>query len=121
MVYRVYCGKGCWGYGRKHLSGYDGGFTPGHLWFILFLFLISLFSVVLFHFLPYGKAAGRLEKLLILGVVFLFVPVWLMYYLGNFGGLRDLRNILIVLLIRYIFCTSLFWWLWRIMLWSFVI
>jgi len=68
------------------LSGYDGGFTPGYLWFILFLFLISLFSVVLFHFLPYGKAAGRLEKLPVLGVVFLFVPVWLMYYLGNFGG-----------------------------------
>ncbi len=24
------------------LTGYDGGFTPGHLWFILFLFVISL-------------------------------------------------------------------------------
>lgn len=25
-----------------YLTGYDGGFTPGHLWFILFLFVISL-------------------------------------------------------------------------------
>ena len=24
------------------LTGYDGGFTPGHLWFILFLFVFSL-------------------------------------------------------------------------------
>lgn len=27
---------------RTDLTGYDGGFTPGHLWFILFLFVISL-------------------------------------------------------------------------------
>ncbi len=68
------------------LSGYDGGFTPGHLWFVLFLFLISLFAVVLFRFIPYERAALRVEKMPVLGVVFLFIPVWLMYYLGNFGG-----------------------------------
>lgn len=27
------------------LSGYEGGFTPGHLWFLLFLFLISLLAL----------------------------------------------------------------------------
>lgn len=28
-------------------SGYDGAFTPGHLWFILYLFLISMFSLLI--------------------------------------------------------------------------
>jgi len=27
------------------LSGYDGAFTPGHLWFLLFLFVISMVSL----------------------------------------------------------------------------
>ncbi len=26
-------------------TGYDGGFTPGHLWFLMYLFIISLLSV----------------------------------------------------------------------------
>lgn len=28
------------------LTGYDGGFTPGHLWFLLYLFLISMLALV---------------------------------------------------------------------------
>lgn len=27
------------------LTGYDGGFTPGHLWFLLYLFLISMLAL----------------------------------------------------------------------------
>jgi len=27
------------------LTGYTGGFTPGHLWFILFLFIISIITL----------------------------------------------------------------------------
>ena len=30
------------------MSGYDGAFTPGHLCFILFLFVISMFSLIIF-------------------------------------------------------------------------
>ncbi len=29
------------------LSGYDGGFTPGHLWFLLYLFVISIISLLI--------------------------------------------------------------------------
>ncbi|MCI8360813.1 MAG: acyltransferase [Clostridiales bacterium] len=78
-----------WRYFFTHLtdlSGYDGAFTPGHLWFILFLFIISMLSLPLFRFVPYAKAAGRAEKIPIWGLLLLFLPVWLMYYLGNFGG-----------------------------------
>ena len=38
------------------LSGYDGAFTPGHLWFILYLFVIS---VVCLPFLIWYKNKGK--------------------------------------------------------------
>ena len=78
-----------WKYFFTHftdLSGYDGAFTPGHLWFILFLFIISMAALLLFRFLPYEKLDAKVEKMPAAGVVCLFIPIWLMYYPGNFGG-----------------------------------
>ena len=42
---------------RGDLSGYTGLFTPGHLWFILFLLVFSLAALPLFRWLD--GAAGR--------------------------------------------------------------
>lgn len=39
-----------------YLTGYDGGFTPGHLWFILFLYIYSMI------FLPLGLWYVKCEK-----------------------------------------------------------
>ena len=78
-----------WKYFFMHLtdfSGYDGAFTPGHLWFILFLFIISWIALPIIHFMPYEKVSKYIGKMPILAVLFLFLPIWLMYYLGNFGG-----------------------------------
>lgn len=116
-----------WGYFFTHLtdfSGYDGAFSPGHLWFILFLFLISMFSLIVFSILPYPKAAKKVEKLPVWGVLLLFIPVWLMYYLGNFGGFslgKNLALFLIVHLIRSIFCINRYWWHLHIMSCRYVI
>ena len=55
-----------WKYFFTHLtdfSGYDGAFTPGHLWFILFLFIISMIALVLFHFVSYEKLAVMVERI----------------------------------------------------------
>mgnify|MGYP001106645281 CR=1 FL=1 len=55
-----------WKYFFTHftdLSGYDGAFTPGHLWFILFLFIISMAALLLFRFLPYEKLDAKVEKM----------------------------------------------------------
>lgn len=67
-------------------SGYDGGFTPGHLWFILFLFLISLFSLIFHKHLPYDKVKDKLCKMNMGLIIGLFIPIWLLYYVGNLGG-----------------------------------
>ncbi len=99
-----------WKYFLTHLtdfSGYDGAFTPGHLWFILFLFLISMITLPLFHFLPYGKTADRAGKMPAAVVLLLVIPIWLMYYLGNFGGFSIGKNLALYLAGHYVLSNDL--------------
>lgn len=94
-----------WKYFFTHLtdfSGYDGAFTPGHLWFILFLFLISMVALLLFRLVPYEKLAVSVEKMPVFGVLLLFIPIWLMYYLGNFGGFSLGKNLALYLIGYYV-------------------
>lgn len=94
-----------WKYFFTHLtdfSGYDGAFTPGQLWFILFLFLISMISILLFRYLPYKKAFSKIERLPIAVIFLLFIPIWLMYYLGNFGGFSIGKNLALFLIGYYV-------------------
>ncbi len=94
-----------WKYFFTHFtdfSGYDGAFTPGQLWFILFLFIISMITLILFQFLPYEKASVKIEKISVFGVLLLFIPIWLMYYLGNFGGFSIGKNLALYLIGYYV-------------------
>lgn len=94
-----------WKYFFTHLTdftGYDGAFTPGHLWFILFLFLISMIALVLFHYVPYEKAAANIEKMPTPGVLLLFIPIYVMYHLGNFGGFSLGKNLALYLIGYYV-------------------
>ncbi len=83
-------------------SGYDGGFTPGHLWFLLFLFIIALLGLAVAGFIPYEKIAPRVERFGLSALLLLFVPVWLFYYLGNFGGYSLGKNLALYLLGYYV-------------------
>ena len=99
-----------WGYFFTHLtdfSGYDGAFTPGHLWFILFLFIISMITLALFRFAPYEKVSHNVEKMPAFGVLLLFIPVWLMYYLGNFGGFSIGKSLALYLSGYYVLSNDL--------------
>lgn len=94
-----------WKYFFTHLtdfSGYDGAFTPGHLWFILFLFIISLTALAVIHFIPYEKVSKYVGKMPISAVFLLFVPIWFMYYLGNFGGYSIGKNFVLYLTGYYV-------------------
>lgn len=84
------------------LSGYDGAFTPGHLWFILFLFIISAVSLLIFRFVPYQKVQEKVETMPIWALAALFIPIWLMYYLGNFGGYSLGKDLTLFLIGYYI-------------------
>lgn len=83
-------------------SGYDGAFSPGQLWFILFLFIISMLSIVVFKAIPYEKIKNNIEKLPAAAVILLFVPIWLMYYIGNFGGFSLGKSFALFLLGYYV-------------------
>lgn len=87
------------------LSGYDGAFTPGQLWFILFLLIISLVTLPPVKRIPYGKTAPLAERLPLPVLFLFFIPVWLMYYLGNFGGF-SLGKDLALYLIGYWFLSN---------------
>lgn len=84
------------------LSGYDGGFTPGHLWFLLFLFVISLVALLVCKFLPYVKVADSVSKINFGLLMGLFVPVWLLYYIGNFGGFSLGKNFALYIIGYYV-------------------
>lgn len=88
------------------LSGYDGSFTPGHLWFILFLFIISLLSLILFYFIPYQKIKNKIKKMPVIIIIFLFVPIWIMYYLGNFNGFSIGKYLALFLIGYYVLSNS---------------
>jgi len=88
------------------LSGNDGCFTPGHLWFILFLFIISLLALLIIRYIPYEKVSAKLEKVNIIGIISLFVPIWLMAYIGAFGVYSLGRYFTLYLLGYYMFTNE---------------
>ena len=84
------------------LSGYDGGFTPGQLWFILFLFIISLVCLLITKLIPYNKIQDLNSKNNIYIIIAMFMLVWGGYYIGNFGGFSLGKNLVLYLLGYYI-------------------
>ena len=72
------------------ISGYRGTFTPGHLWFILFLFALSCVLLPLFMYI----LQARKKKVSVFGHLFdkgwflicLFVPLTISEALPDIGG-----------------------------------
>ncbi len=89
------------------LSGNDGYFTPGHLWFILFLFIISLLALLIIKYIPYEKVSKRIEKFNIIEIILLFIPVWIMSYIGSFGVYSFGRYFALYLLGYYMFTNEI--------------
>lgn len=72
----------------QHIDGFKGTFTPGHLWFIVYLFCFSLLTLPLFHYLKTrtGKDfTGKLANYLVQNpkAIFLYtIPLSLTRMLG---------------------------------------
>lgn len=58
------------------LNGYDGMFTFGHLWFLLYLFIITLITLPLVKKIPHGKIKDKVNRINIFLIIFLFIPVF---------------------------------------------
>ncbi len=82
------------------LTGYHGGFTPAHYWFLLYLFLISLAALLIIclqkKYLPQLQVSGMPYAFILL----LFVPMWLCQYILNIGG-KSLGQFMVLFLFGY--------------------
>jgi glucan biosynthesis protein C len=97
-----------WTMSTGEIMGWTGGFTFGHLWFILFLFVFSLIALPIFLHLK-GQTgrrainwlAGLFEKP---GFIFLFViPLWLTEPLpGPIVGLMNPFSYLLLFIIGFV-------------------
>jgi glucans biosynthesis protein C len=95
-------------YTLQHPNGMSGDFSVDHLWFILFLFIISVVALgvillgqrqVRLH-LNFGKAGLPV-------LVLLFIPVWLLNFIGIFvTGYSLLSYFAMFLIGYYLFATD---------------
>jgi hypothetical protein len=68
------------------LTGYTGGFSPGHLWFIFFLFMISIISLPIM--IKYNKSSHPIDgnKLTLPIIIPMFLIPLIMAPILDFGG-----------------------------------
>lgn len=85
------------------LNGYDGMFTFGHLWFLLYLLIITLVTLLVIKKLPFDKVNSKISKINIMGIILLFLPIFIFYSFGNFGGQSIGKYMLLYLLGYYLF------------------
>lgn len=82
------------------LTGYQGGFTPGHYWFLLYLFIISLIGLLAIRFQKKCIREYDIKKVRYPLIVMLFIPEWISIYILNIGG-KSLGQYTMLYLIGY--------------------
>ncbi|MDE5803451.1 MAG: acyltransferase family protein [Lachnospiraceae bacterium] len=82
------------------LTGYHGGFTPGHLWFLLYLFVISLAALLIILLQKKCLPKFKVGSISYFFLILLFVPEWLCQYILNIGG-KSLGQFMILFLFGY--------------------
>jgi len=67
-------------------TGYDGGFTPAHLWFLAYLFVISFIALPIMYF--YNKAKNKInfDKLPVFALITFFIFPLLGIFVLNISG-----------------------------------
>jgi surface polysaccharide O-acyltransferase-like enzyme len=82
-------------------SGYDGGFTPGHLWFILYLLIISVVSLLIKNIFIAKMKFIKIEKLNVIYIILFFMIILGMNYALNIGGGYSLGKYLSLFLLGH--------------------
>lgn len=82
------------------LTGYHGGFTPAHLWFLLYLFIISLAALLLITLQKKRLPKFKVGNVSYFFIIMLFIPEWLGQYILNIGG-KSLGQFMILYLFGY--------------------
>lgn len=82
------------------LTGYHGGFTPAHLWFLLYLFIISLTALLIILLQKKCLPNFKVGSISYFFIILLFVPEWFCQYVLNIGG-KSLGQFMILFLFGY--------------------
>lgn len=82
------------------LTGYHGGFTPAHLWFLLYLFVISLASLLIILLQKKHSPEFKIDRLPYFFLIFISLPEWICLYILNIGG-KSIGQFLILFLFGY--------------------
>lgn len=68
------------------LTGYDGGFTPGHMWFMLYLFIISMLMLPIISFFNRRKLKISGTKIKLIHILPLFLVILLITPILEISG-----------------------------------
>ena len=83
------------------LTGYDGGFTPGHLWFILFLFIVSVAAIPMIAlFQKRNKPIDR-KKIKVWQLFPLFLAILIMTPILDFAGGKSIGEAFTLFIIAF--------------------
>lgn len=85
------------------LTGYDGGWTPGHLWFLLYLFLISMLCLGIIVLQRRWKSDFSLKNMPLIWLLLLAIPVGLSDLILNIAEKSICKFLLLFLIGYYIF------------------
>lgn len=88
------------------LTGYDGGFSPGHLWFLLYLFVISLIGVGIIALQKKFLQNLTFENINIIAIIALGIVPMLTCDILNFGGKSVISYMLLYLSGYYVFAED---------------
>ena len=86
---------------KTDLTGYYGGFTLAHLWFILYLFIISLAALLIVRLQRKCLPKFKADSLPYFFIILLFIPEWLCLYILNIGG-KSLGQFLLTVFVSFI-------------------
>lgn len=87
------------------LTGYHGGFTPAHLWFLLYLFIIVLIA------LPMMLKVNKTKKMKFyfynnpVKIIFFFIIPFLFYPVLDIGG-KSLGHFFTIFIIGFLLCKE---------------
>lgn len=82
------------------LSGYDGHFTPGHTWFILYLFIISMVSLPLIVWYKNRENKLKGDRISMIMLLPMFIVIFLCTPILNIGG-KSLGEFTVCYLLGY--------------------
>ena len=101
------------------LTGYDGGFTPSHLWFLLYLFIVSLLGTIIINIQKRILPKFKLTNISILSILLIVILIaisdqllniadksickFLILYLAGFYILSDEENLNKISSFRYFY------------------